>query len=186
MCHDDTDLIRVLDHESDYVEGILNYNWWVKLDAKEVCPVDVYMQDEYWNLHHVSSKETLAYQQHGYGVTVARHYAQRGQPLEHPTLPPIEFKFENQKQVRYLPLEKLYLHPVQAEHIYDDLGDLLGMTFGRGGRIISKRTAERAWAAHNREFILWGPGSQRCGEIRNETLGGKCSIYNQPELIRWD
>ncbi|KAH7700690.1 hypothetical protein AAVH_32188 [Aphelenchoides avenae] len=31
LCHDDTDLLRALDQESDYVEGIFNYNWWVKL-----------------------------------------------------------------------------------------------------------------------------------------------------------
>ncbi|KAH7722398.1 hypothetical protein AAVH_10066 [Aphelenchoides avenae] len=60
------------------------------------------------------------------------------------------------------------------------------MTIGRDGRIISKRKAERASAAHNREFVLWGPGSQRCGEIGTVLLGGRCSIFNQPNLIHWD
>ncbi|KAH7700689.1 hypothetical protein AAVH_32187 [Aphelenchoides avenae] len=144
------------------------------------------MRDEYWNLHHASAEETLAYQHHGYGVTVARHYTQRGQPLEHPTLPPLKFRFENPKRASYLPLEKLYLHPHQARGVYEDLGDLLGMTIGRDGRIISKRTTERALAAHNREFVLWGPGSQRCGEMGTVFLGGRCSILNQPNLVHWD
>lgn len=94
MCHNDTDLLCVLDLERLYVESTLQYGWWVRADTLEVCPVDVYLRDEWWEVHNSPATETVAYQKYGYNVSLVQHYAHRGQPLEHPTLPPLTFKLE--------------------------------------------------------------------------------------------
>ena len=91
-CHDDAVLLRAFARDPERVDAVLNYNWWVRLDASDICPVDVYMCDEIWELHHAAADETVAYQKYGFDVTVARHYVRRAQPLEHPRLPPIVFR----------------------------------------------------------------------------------------------
>lgn len=141
-CCSDADLLRAATEDHHEFEATFNYNWWVRLDKSDFCPVDVYMQDEIWDLHQESSEKTVAYQKYGINITVARHYVRRGQPLEFPTLPPIVFKaLEHvgvadaikahlspfQKRVWYLPLEKLYLHPHRARHLYEKFEDLLGI-----------------------------------------------------------
>lgn len=108
-CRDDIDLLRALEQDPERVDAVIDYNWWVRLDKSDVCPVDVYMQDEYWNLHHAPAAETMAYQKHGCGVTVARHYARKAQPLEHPALPPIVFRAICQVEARGVPTSNIHV-----------------------------------------------------------------------------